>query len=118
MSDSEIARDRWAEALTDFSRTYEGRLASFEVLGPELGVQPEVRNLPLLGVSADRPEQDPSIAISVARSTTVHLTHVIREVQRVILEHDAENDTAALLIESQDGTRTILQVNAAHGEHR
>ena len=50
----EIPREAWAQALNEFTAIHEGWLVSLDVLGPEIGAQLEINNLPLLGVSADR----------------------------------------------------------------
>jgi len=61
-------------------------MARITVLGGELGAQPEITNLPLLGVSADRVDHDGTIAVSVARSTVEHFTHIVRRVARIYVE--------------------------------
>jgi hypothetical protein len=101
--------------------THEGWLVSLRVLGAELGAQPEIDDLPLLGVSADRVDHDGTIAISVARPIGDHFTHIVRDVVRLHVERATEGATAGLLIESADGTRTILQSGARappRGRHR
>ena len=50
----EIPRAEWAQRLNEFTAIHEGWLVSLDVLDPEIGAQPEIRNLPLLGISADR----------------------------------------------------------------
>ena len=69
MRTEEIPREAWVQRLNEFTTIHDGWLVSLEVLGPELGAQPEIRNVPLLGVSSDRSEGDGTIAVSVARST-------------------------------------------------
>jgi hypothetical protein len=74
----EIPRNTWVEWLDAFSIAHEGWLVSLAVFGPELGAQPEIVNLPLIGVSADRIDDDATVSVSVARSVEQHFTHVIR----------------------------------------
>ena len=69
----EIPREAWVEQLNEFTAIHEGWLVSLDVLGPEIGAQPEIVNLPLLGVSADRIDHDGAIAVSVMLSATEHL---------------------------------------------
>jgi hypothetical protein len=57
------------------------------VFGGEIGAQPEITNLPLLGVSADRVNHDGTIAVSVARAAVAHFTHIVRRVERIFVEH-------------------------------
>jgi hypothetical protein len=109
----EIPREAWAQRLNEFTAIHEGWLVSLDVLAPEIGSQPEIRNLPLLGVSADRIDQDGAIVVSVAGSATEHLTHIIRAVTRIHVARTDDGADAALQIESADGTRTILRFRAA-----
>lgn len=113
MQTVEIPREAWDQRLNEFTAVHEGWLVSLDVLAAEIGAQPEIRNLPLLGVSSDRIDHDATIAISVARSATDHFTHVIHAVTRVYVERTEEGADAALQIESADGTRTILRFRAA-----
>ena len=113
MRTEEIPREAWVQRLNEFTTIHDGWLVSLEVLGPELGAQPEIRNVPLLGVSSDRSEGDGTIAVSVARSTTEHLTHMIHAVTRSYVERTDDGADVALQIESADGARAILRFRAA-----
>ena len=113
MQTVEIPCEAWAQRLNEFTAIHEGWLVSLEVLAPGIGAQPEIRNLPLLGVSADRIDQDGSIAVSVAGSATEHLTHIIHAVTRIYVARTDDGADAALQIESADGTRAILRFRAA-----
>jgi Family of unknown function (DUF5335) len=109
----EVPREAWARRLNEFTAIHDGWLVSLEVTGPEIGAQPQVDNLPLLGVSADRVDHDGSIAISVARSGAEHLTHIIRDVRHVAIEQTDEGADMAMQIEAGDGTIAILRFRAA-----
>jgi hypothetical protein len=109
----EIPREAWARRLNEFTANHDRWLVSLEVTGPEIGAQPQVDNLPLLGVSADRVDHDGSIAISVARSEAEHLTHIIRDVTRVAIAQTDEAADVAMQIEAADGTTAILRFRAA-----
>lgn len=106
----EIPREAWVQRLNEFSLIHDGWLVSLDVLGLEIGAQPEIANLPLLGVSADH---NGTIAVSVARSATEHFTHVIHAVTRIYVERTDDGADAALEIESVDGTTTILRLRVA-----
>lgn len=108
----ELLRQTWVDRLNAFTMAHEGWMASLEVFGPETGRQPAVVNLPLIGVSADRVDHDGTVAISVAMSAGEHLTRVIHDVARIYLEQPDDGATAALLIESADGTRTTVHLRA------
>jgi hypothetical protein len=108
----EVPRQDWTGELDQFTTTHEGWLVSLEIFGPYLGAQPEIVNMPLLGVSADRVNHDGAIAISVARSAADHFTHIVHNVSRIFIERTHDGTTAALLIESTDATRTVVQLRA------
>ena len=108
----EIAREDWRAELDAFTTRHEGWLASLAVFDPALGAQHEIDDVPLLGVSAERMAHDRTIAVSVARTATEHLTHVIRDVTRVYVERTSNGGATALLAEAADGSSTILQLRA------
>ena len=109
MQTIEIPRAAWAGRLNEFTSAHQGWLVSLDVLGPELGAQPEVSNLPLLGVSADTSSCDDTIVIAVGRPPGEHLSHLVHQVTRIYLERTEEGADAALQIESADGTRTLMR---------
>lgn len=111
MQTVEIPRDAWISALDEFSAIHESWLVSLDVIGPDIGAQPEIANLPLLGVSADRAEG--TITVSAARSAAEHVTHVIDSATRVYIERTESGADAALAIESADGTTSILRFRVA-----
>ena len=109
MQTSEISRDRWPQSLNQFSLMHEGWLVSVDVLGPTIGAQPEVRELPLVGVVAEVRDGGGTITVSVARSLVDQITHTIHAPTRVWLERTDEGADAALAIESASGTTTIVR---------
>lgn len=109
----EVPREAWTSTLDEFSAIHEGWLVSLDVLGPSIGAQPEVNNLPLLGVSADRAKHDGTITISAGRSAAEHITHTIHAPWRVYIERREDGADVALQIESADGTKAILRFRVA-----
>ena len=107
----EIRRDRWAEELDAFTATHEGSLVSIDVLGARIAPS-DIDQLSLLGVAVDRLNHDGTIAISVARSTADHVTHIIRPVTRFYLKRGYDGAKAGLLVVSADGTKALLQARA------
>lgn len=108
MALTEIPRVAWTAALNDFSAQHEGWLISVEVWTPEIGALPEIHDLPLVGVSADRGEDDNVVTISAGISTDDHVSHVIRRATSVTVEHSAGGQ-AALHIESAGGVKTSVR---------
>ena len=113
MQTVEIPREAWVHKLNEFTRIHEGWLVSLDVLAGDLGAQPQINNLPLLGVSADPIDHDGTIAVSVARSASDHFTRIIEAVTGIQIERTDDGADAALQIETADGTRTILRFRAA-----
>lgn len=113
MKTLDIPRRDWSDRLNEFTSAHEGWLVSIDVLGSNIGVQPEIRDLPLLGIAADRPDHDGRISISVARTVTEHLTHVVHDVTRLYMERSEEGADVALEIQSADGTTTLLTLRIA-----
>ncbi len=113
MQTIEVPREAWVERLDRFGAIHEGWLVSLDVLGPDIGAQPEIHDLPLLGISADRTEHNGTIAVSVARSATDHVTHRVHAATRIYIERTDEGADAALRIDSADGSAAILRFRAA-----
>jgi hypothetical protein len=109
----EIPKADWVEWLNRFTQVHDGWLVSVDVLRPDLGAQLEIDNLPLIGVSADQVDNDGTIAISVARTSGLHFTHVAHRVTRIYAEQTDSGADAALEIESGDGSKTILRFRVA-----
>jgi len=112
MQTDEIPRRDWVAYLTAFSAIHQGWLVSLELLAPELGVQSEVLNAPLLGVSAEL-RDDGVVIVTVARSPREHITHFVPDVAHIWVERTEEGADAALCFQSVDGTKTILRFRAA-----
>jgi uncharacterized protein DUF5335 len=104
----EVPRDEWARTLDEFSLQHEGWLVSLELLDPSLGAQPQMRDLPLVGVTAEVGTRQPTITIAAARSAD-QLTHVIHEPTRVQIEQTDEGADVALQVEATAEPTAILR---------
>jgi len=110
MSTQEIPRTDWAKFFGVFSRQHEGWLATLEVFAPDVGAQQEAHELPLEGISiASEADDAETIAISLGKSPEDHLTHTVGKPQRIWLEQTSAGANAALEIESEGETRTLLR---------
>jgi Family of unknown function (DUF5335) len=107
----EVPSTDWASALNEFTLAHEGWLVSMATFASDDGPRSDIRNLPLIGVSTDRPD-DRDIAISVARSSTEHVTHVIEHAAHVYLQRGTNGGSASLIVDSEEGLRTVLRVRA------
>jgi Family of unknown function (DUF5335) len=108
----DIPREAWTTTLDEFSTVHEGWRVSLDVLASTMGAQPEVDDLPLLGVSVGGAD-DPAITISAGRSWAEHITHTIHAPTRVQLERREDGADVALQIESADGAQAILRFRVA-----
>lgn len=108
MQTIEIGSDRWSQALSEFSVMHEGWLVSVDVLTPALGAQPEVRDLPLVGVVAE-PRNEGRVTIAAGGPSTGQMTHMVPSPARIWIERADNGADVALQIESTDGTKTIVR---------
>jgi len=112
MNTVKIPRKDWHRTLDEFSRKHEGWLTSIDVLATAIGAQPEIHELPLVGLTSE-PGDGGTISIAVARSGGDHLTHTIRGVAHLWIEQTDEGADVALEIEAAGGTKTILRFRTA-----
>lgn len=109
MPTTEIPRAAWTAALNEFSTLHEGWLISVDVWTREIGALPEIHDLPLLGVTAERSDDDAAVTITALTSRTGHVSHTIHGPTRVSVETLRDGATAALHIESAGGVKTSLR---------
>jgi uncharacterized protein DUF5335 len=109
MQTVEVPQREWGHALDMFSVLHEGTLVSLDLIGPTLGVQPQIRELPFRGVTAESGSRGPSIIISAAGSDGEHITHLISSPTHVRIERSNDGADVALQIESEDGLSAILR---------
>ncbi|HEV8369518.1 MAG TPA: DUF5335 family protein [Pyrinomonadaceae bacterium] len=114
MSTQEIPRAEWNNFFAGFSRQHEGWLATLEVFAPDIGAQEEAHELPLEGISMASNNESPDvISINLGKRIEDHVTHTVTEPEHVWLEQTAAGANAALEIESQNETRTLLRFRSA-----
>jgi hypothetical protein len=111
-----IEREAWDSFVKDFNRRNALRATRLEVLNAELGDQEEELKLPLLGLSLEEKGKDaPSIEISLGGETAKeerHITHMIPRVRNIMTKMGVDLREEALLIEDDEGTKTILLFEA------
>lgn len=108
----EVPQKEWAHALDEFSTMHEGSLVSLDILAPTLGVQPQIRDLPLRGVTAETSPRGSAIMISAAPADGEQVTHVVPSPTHVRIERTNEGADLALQIESVEGVTVILRFKA------
>jgi hypothetical protein len=102
-----VSRSEWPGFFNDFSRTHEGRPATLEVIGRDLGAQIEAEAMPLIGVSAASGEN--IVWVALARDEDEHITHGVHDVTHVRVENNEAGTPVALQMESRDGVVTLLR---------
>ncbi|MGE3958342.1 MAG: DUF5335 family protein [Vicinamibacterales bacterium] len=103
-----VPQAQWREALDAFSLSHFAWPVSVEVVSPDMGVQPEVVELPLGGISVDDTGGHPAVAISMSREAPEHVTHLVQDVAAIRFQREGNVDQA-IEIQTLDGTRTILR---------
>jgi hypothetical protein len=107
-----IERSKWADFIKEFNRRNDLRATRVEVVGADIGAQEEESLLPLTGLSLEEKGKDaPRIEISLGGETAKderHLTHMVSRVRSIMSKMGADLREDALLIEDEDGTKTIL----------
>ncbi len=107
MQTYEIPREKWPTDVTRFGEDHYRWLVSVEVLGNDIGAQPEVRNLPLEGLSAEPAAKGGSVSVFVERDKDEHVTRFIQHPAKILVDEE-DNGRAAMQIVSADGTSTIV----------
>ena len=106
-----IDRSVWINYFNEFTRRNQMRPTQLEVFG-ENGAQEEERGLPFAGISLERGNGAPSIAIMFGPrngDTPPHLTHVIENVQEITPKRGLDGGDEALQIISAQGETSLLR---------
>lgn len=103
-----VPHAEWFSFLRSFSRRHKDQPVTVRVMSPGLGDQVEARDLPLEGIAAGRRPTGP-ISISLGGSLTRHVEHDVPDPIQAWVKLSEDGTEEALDIESQDGTRTIIQ---------
>jgi hypothetical protein len=104
MRTQHVPSDQWRRTLDDLSRTFDGALVSLEIVGNDVGAQPQILDQPLRGLSSDRS----GMTIRFARPTGAHLEHLIAHPSDLRIVESDEGAVMAVEIEEREGTHTLL----------
>lgn len=110
METREVLPAEWLAFCDRFSRAHHGKAVTVETIAEDVGVQPNVQRLPLVGVTAEGEAGEQRLEIIVGDSPHAHLTHVIDQPMHVRVAEWNDGFSAALQIESADGRVTLLRV--------
>jgi hypothetical protein len=106
MKTQTVSPHRWRSFFRDFSLNHAGALVTMSVTDPDIGLEYEVVNQPLRGISEDGDE----IYIHISDgSEHPHIGHRVEHVEEIQLQQTDEGADAAMDITSIDGTRTSIR---------
>jgi hypothetical protein len=108
-----VPRSEWFQFFDKFSRRHRGSATTVRVLSPRIGSQVEARDMPLEGIVS---REDATGAISIHLGSAPprsNIEHEIEEPRQVWVELSDGGAEKALEVESQDGTKTMLEFRAA-----
>ena len=108
MNTKEISRQEWPAFLDQFSRLHRGQLATVQSMAPQLGAQVNVRDAQFVGLTAEPDAAGGQIIIMTERPPLHALEHVVRRPSRVRVAEWNCDVSAAIQIEGEDGTVTLL----------
>ena len=111
MANRQVPRSEWFRFFQEFSRRHEGWLVTVRVLNPRFGSQVEARDLPLEGI-VSRADAAGPISLHIGSRPASHVEHEIGAPRQVWLEVSDEGADEALGVESDDGTKTIVEFRA------
>lgn len=109
----EVPRKDWARTLTEFSALHEGQSVTLDLVAPSIGVQSQIRELPLRSVTAESGVGGPAITISAAPRDGEEITHLIPSPTHVRIERTNEGADLTLEIETDEGLSAILRFKAS-----
>ena len=111
-SSGEIARDRWNEFLSDFSRRNENRPTRLEVIGPETGAQDLEKFLPLIGINFE-PAGSAAGSIEIilgcpSADDPRHMQHMVLNTECIVPIAGSHSMEEGIGARAEDGTLTLL----------
>lgn len=108
-----IEKHRWKSFLDDFTKRNQFRATRLEVIGEDVGAQPEEEFLPLVGVSLElKGAEAGSVVVILGGETSKDKRHVERHIENVQRITPLTNETSGLeegvAFEDADGEKTLL----------
>ncbi|HXA65148.1 MAG TPA: DUF5335 family protein [Bryobacteraceae bacterium] len=106
-----LDRAQWITFLAQFTRENRGAHARLDVLGPGVGYQVETEDRPFDGIGADVKDGEDTVWIYFGSTPDDHLAHSIQNATAIRVRPPVGRMGAAVLIEAQDGTKTLLELS-------
>jgi hypothetical protein len=125
MNTYNVPQAEWSSFFDQFSRIHHGQPVEVETIEPQSNTVPtaprlksrtNTRGAPLLGITAESEQSNraPRLHISAGDETGVQLSHSIAAPRRVRASEWNDGISAAVEIESEDGTTTCVRVGPEH----
>jgi hypothetical protein len=110
MQTREIPINEWRPFLDQFSQSHLGEKVTVRIIGLEVGDQTEMRDLPLVGITADTKDSGGErIDVSAGDTISSQMTHAVIHPSHVRLAEDEQGHAVAMQIESADGPVTLVR---------
>jgi len=107
----EIPQSQWIESLNDLSRRHQGWRISVEVLSQDLGAQPLVDDMPLLGLRFDpQGSEAGDIVIEIGDATEHLMNHHVDRPDQLWLSEMQPGAEVDIEIEAEGGNKTLLRL--------
>ena len=111
MQNREIPSNEWPAFFDRFSRTHRGQPAAVTTEARAIGLQSDGKGLPFIGITDDHPAQhDETVRVMLGDSSGTHIDHAVEHPSHVRIAEWNDGISAALQIESDDGSITLVQV--------
>ena len=107
---TQISQDEWKEFFVSFSNGNGGRMLSLEVLDPESGSSPQVKQGKLIAVDYDPVGKGNDIVVTTGDGE-VDYTHTIQAPVKVWKAQHDNGEVGALEIIDQNNVKTILSLS-------
>src|SRR4051812_30286568 len=110
MQTREIPIEQWQPFLDQFSQCHLGEKVTVKIVGRDIGDQTEMRDLPLVGISADtKATGGERIDVSAGDNMRSQVTHAVIHPSHIRVAEDDQGHAVAMQIESEDGPVTLVR---------
>lgn len=107
----DIPQSDWAMFCAEFTRENRGAHAQLEVFGGDIGRFVELEDRPFDGMATDTKDGENAVWMMFGATPENRLTHGIQHATAIRHSPPAGSRGAAVEIDAQDGTRTLLQLS-------
>jgi len=114
MQSYEVRAEDWPKFLDHFSREHAGWPVTIEILDREFGPQQVARELPLLGISIDRGEdENRSLSVSVGEQTA-NYSHGLKRPVHIRIAKNEDGSAGTLELEPEQGPAALIHFHEPH----